>query len=99
MSATCAVPQTIQPNTNYTCSFVGRINSCSTTLTDVVTGGATDDDGASYTPSDPATVIVNVHSAAAVAAVGSSDLGGPRCRGGPPRAPASQAGAVRPIDL
>jgi hypothetical protein len=65
ISTTCAVPQTIQPNSNYTCSFVGRINSCITTLTDVVTGGAVDDDGQVYpTPdvpfTDPATVIVNV---------------------------------------
>lgn len=65
VSTTCAVPQTIQPvgnpsGNNYSCSFVGRINSCSISHTDVVTGTATDDDGASYTKTDGATVIINV---------------------------------------
>jgi len=50
----------------YGCQFVGRINSCSTTLTDKVTGSAQDDDGATYdgttTPpfTDTATVVISV---------------------------------------
>jgi hypothetical protein len=55
-----ALPFEIQPSDNYTCSFVGRITTCNTTVTDTVTGAATDDDGASYTPSDDATVTVTV---------------------------------------
>jgi hypothetical protein len=62
ISTTCAVPQTIAPAGNYTCSFVGRINSCDTTLSDTVTGRATDDDGASYTPSGSATIVIKVPS-------------------------------------
>jgi hypothetical protein len=45
---------------NYSCSFVGRINTCSTTVLDTVTGGATDEDGVPFTPSDTATVVVSV---------------------------------------
>jgi hypothetical protein len=65
LSTTCSVPQTIQPvghasGNNYSCSFVGRINSCSLTHTDVVTAGATDDDGGSYSKTDGATVTISV---------------------------------------
>jgi hypothetical protein len=54
------LPFVIAASGNYSCSFVGRITSCDTTVVDIVTGGATDDDGASYTPSDDATVVVDV---------------------------------------
>jgi hypothetical protein len=54
------LPAEIAASGNYTCSFVGRITSCNTTVKDTVTGAATDDDGASYTPSDDATVTVTV---------------------------------------
>jgi hypothetical protein len=65
VSTTCSVPQTINPvghasGNNYSCQFVGRLNSCSLTHTDVVTGGATDDDGSNYSPFDSATVIISV---------------------------------------
>jgi hypothetical protein len=54
ISTNCAVPQNIQPGLNYSCSFVGRISSCNTTLTDVVQGTATDDEGQTYpTPTVP----------------------------------------------
>jgi hypothetical protein len=59
-STTCAVPQTIAAAGNYSCSFVGRITSCNTTVMDTVTGTATDDDGRGYTPSGQATVVVTV---------------------------------------
>jgi uncharacterized protein DUF11 len=55
-----ALPFVIPASGNYSCSFVGRINSCNTTVHDTVTGGAVDDDGASYTPADDATVTVTV---------------------------------------
>jgi len=55
-----ALPFDISPSSNYTCTFVGRISSCNTTVKDTVTGTATDDDGASYTPSDDETVVVTV---------------------------------------
>lgn len=60
------LPALIAASGNYTCSFVGRINSCSGTHTNTVTGSATDDDGATYdgttTPplKDDAAVSVNV---------------------------------------
>jgi hypothetical protein len=54
------LPFVIAASGNYSCSFVGRINSCDTTVHDTVTGGAADDDGASYTPSNDATVVVKV---------------------------------------
>ena len=54
------LPFVIAKSGNYSCSFVGRINSCNTTLVDTVTGAATDDDGAEYTPSGQATVVVTV---------------------------------------
>jgi hypothetical protein len=65
ISTTCGqaagtLPFVIAAGGNYSCRFVGRINSCNTTVTDVVTGDATDDDGANYTPSDDATVVVTV---------------------------------------
>jgi hypothetical protein len=55
-----ALPFAIAASGNYSCSFVGRITSCDTTVHDTVTGGARDDDGASYTPHDDATVVVTV---------------------------------------
>jgi hypothetical protein len=58
LSTTCSVPQTIAVSGNYTCSFVGRINSCNTTVTDIVTGSATAE-GTTYTLSDSATVVVS----------------------------------------
>src|SRR5262249_16545101 len=61
ISTTCAVGGTIAPSGNYTCSFVGRITT--SPHTDNVTGGLTDDDGVSYSPTDPdggATVNVSV---------------------------------------
>jgi hypothetical protein len=54
------LPAVIATSGNYSCSFVGRITSCDTTVKDTVTGGAKDDDGASYTPSDDATVVIKV---------------------------------------
>jgi hypothetical protein len=53
-----ALPYVIPAASGYTCSFVAAITSCDTTVTDTVTGNATDDDGANYTPSDHATVVV-----------------------------------------
>jgi hypothetical protein len=58
VSTTCAVPQTIAVSGNYTCSFVGRINSCDTILTDIVTGSGTAE-GVTYPLSDSATVVVS----------------------------------------
>jgi hypothetical protein len=60
LSTTCAVPQTIAPAGNFSCSFVARITSCETTVMDTVEGTATDDDGANYTVSGQATVVVSV---------------------------------------
>jgi hypothetical protein len=54
------LPKVIAVSGNYSCQFVGRINTCNTTVKDTVTGTATDDDGASYAPFDDATVVVTV---------------------------------------
>jgi hypothetical protein len=54
------LPATIQPNGTYSCSFVGRISSCDTTVKDTVTGATVDDDGVTSSPSDDATVIIKV---------------------------------------
>src|SRR4029453_4228298 len=54
------LPAVIAASGNYTCSFVGRITTCNTTVHDTVAGVATDDDGANYSPSDDATVTVTV---------------------------------------
>ena len=54
------LPFVIATSGNYGCSFVGRISNCNSTVVDTVTGGATDDDGANYTPSDDATIVVTV---------------------------------------
>ena len=59
ISTTCAVPQTIAVAGSYSCSFVGRINSCDTTVIDTVTGNATAE-GVVYTPSGSATFVVKV---------------------------------------
>jgi hypothetical protein len=55
----CAVSQTIAPSGNYSCSFVGRMTSCDATLTDIVTAGASDDDGAGYSVTGTATIVVS----------------------------------------
>jgi hypothetical protein len=55
-----ALPFVIPAAGNYSCSFVGRINSCDTTVLDTVTGGAVDADGVPFTPSDTARVVVSV---------------------------------------
>jgi hypothetical protein len=64
ISTNCAVPQTIAPQApgagTFSCSFVARITSCSTTVMDEVTGTAMDDDGANYTVKGQATVVVSV---------------------------------------
>jgi Domain of unknown function DUF11 len=54
------LPFVIAPLGNYTCSFVGRINICNTTVHDTVTGTAVDADGDPFTRSDDATVTVTV---------------------------------------
>jgi hypothetical protein len=62
VSTTCSLPQPeIAALGNFTCSFVGRINSatCNINHTDTVTGDVTDDDGVNSTPSDTANVTVN----------------------------------------
>jgi hypothetical protein len=59
LSTDCSVlvsgqARTIAPSSSYTCSFVGRIPcSLNTPHVDNVTGSLTDDDGKSYSPSDP----------------------------------------------
>jgi hypothetical protein len=47
VSTTCATGGTIAPNSNYSCTFVGRLDSTGL-HTDVVTGTATDDDAVGY---------------------------------------------------
>lgn len=47
VSTTCATGGAISPSSNYSCNFVGRLDSTGL-HTDVVTGGATDDDSVSY---------------------------------------------------
>jgi hypothetical protein len=59
ISTTCAAGGTIAPSGSYSCSFVGRITS--SPHTDIVTGNLTDDDGVISTPSDSATVNVQVN--------------------------------------
>jgi hypothetical protein len=59
ISTDCSVPQTIAPSGNYTCHFVGRINSCDTMLTDTVTGSGTAE-GVTYPLSGSATVTIKV---------------------------------------
>jgi hypothetical protein len=59
------LPAVIAASGNYTCSFVGRINSCNTTVHDTVTGGAVDQDGNVFPNADnpfrdDATVTVTV---------------------------------------
>jgi hypothetical protein len=60
------LPAVIAASGNYSCSFTGRISTCNS-LTDTVTGTATDNDGRAYGPAtdppfpgDSATVTVNV---------------------------------------
>jgi hypothetical protein len=54
----CSVPQTIDTNSNYTCSFVGRIASstCELNHTNTVTADVTDDDNKNSKPTDDANV-------------------------------------------
>ena len=63
ISTNCVTGQSIAKGANYTCNFVARIDTgsgaCSIDHTDTVTGGLTDDDGETYSPSDSATVNVN----------------------------------------
>jgi hypothetical protein len=58
------LPALIAASGNYSCQFVGRINTCSGTHTNTVTGTATDDDGANYDKDsglkDDAAVVINV---------------------------------------
>ena len=54
------LPAAIAAANNYTCSFVGRMSSCNTTLVDEVTGGTVDDDGVTTSPKDTASVTVTV---------------------------------------
>lgn len=59
----CTLSQNpIPPSGNANCTFVGRIvsSSCAIDHTDTVTGNVTDDDGVTSTPSNDATVHVEV---------------------------------------
>jgi len=62
VSTTCATGGTIAKSDNYTCTFVGRIDTgtgpCSIDHTDTVTAKTTDDDGVQSTLTDSATVKV-----------------------------------------
>jgi hypothetical protein len=62
IDTTCETGGVIDPLDNYTCTFVGRAVSanCSIDQTDTVTGTVTDDDGLTSTPTDSATVKVDV---------------------------------------
>jgi len=53
------LPFVIAVGGNYSCSFVGRISSCNTTLKDTVTGAGVDQDGAPLSASDDATVVIS----------------------------------------
>jgi hypothetical protein len=61
------LPALIAPGGNYTCSFVGRINTCNTVVVDVVQGTATDDDNHVYPDADNP---FNDHATVSVPAVG-----------------------------
>ena len=60
VSTGCSVPQKIETNSNYTCSFVGRIASatCELNHTNKVTADVTDDDNKNSNPYDDATVVL-----------------------------------------
>jgi hypothetical protein len=47
VSTTCATGGAIAPSSNYSCNFVGRLDSTGL-HTDVVSGAATDDDSVNY---------------------------------------------------
>lgn len=63
ISTTCAAGNVINKGGNYTCEFVGRVDTgtgpCNIDHTNTVTSNVTDDDGKSYAPTDSATVKVN----------------------------------------
>jgi uncharacterized repeat protein (TIGR01451 family) len=63
ISTGCSVPQLIDTNKNYSCEFVGRINSgsetCAINHTNTVTADVTDDDGKNAKPTDSADVSVS----------------------------------------
>lgn len=63
ISTTCTTGGTIAANSNYSCSFVGRIDTrtgaCAIDHTNTVTANVTDDDGVNSTPYDSATVKVD----------------------------------------
>jgi hypothetical protein len=61
------LPALIATGGNYTCSFVGRINTCNTVVVDVVQGTATDDDNHVYPDADNP---FNDHATVSVPAVG-----------------------------
>ena len=60
VETTCSVPQTIDFNNNYTCTFKGRItgDNCEITHKNVVTADVTDDDNKNSKPTDDATVVL-----------------------------------------
>jgi hypothetical protein len=60
VETTCSVPQTIDTNNNYTCTFKGRItgDNCEITHKNVVTADVTDDDNKNSKPTDDATVVL-----------------------------------------
>jgi hypothetical protein len=63
LSTTCSdLPKLLDTNKNYTCQFVGRIesSSCNFTHTNTVTADVIDDDNVSFGPSNDAKVIVKV---------------------------------------
>jgi hypothetical protein len=62
LSTGCKTGGTIASNSNYTCSFVGKVSSanCNFTHTNTVTAEVTDDDGFSFAPFDDAKVVVTV---------------------------------------
>lgn len=60
ISTTCSVPRNIAKSGNYTCNFTALITDadCEVTHKNTVTAGTVDDDGATASPTDDATVSV-----------------------------------------